>query len=419
MSALNSFFYYRDNQLMAENVTLESIAKQYGTPSYVYSRAAFEQHWKDLDQAFASHPHLICYAVKANSNIAVLNVLAKLGSGFDIVSQGELERVLLAQGDPSNVVFSGLGKQAQEIKRALEVGIRCFNIESESEVDLINQCAIEMNCVAPVSVRVNPDVDPKTHPYISTGLKENKFGLPFESALSVYQKILQCSNLKAIGVDCHIGSQLTQLEPFQDALNRMLGLVNELLAIGVNIEHFDFGGGLGVCYQNETAPSANEYAQMILDKVKGRDFEIVLEPGRSIAANAGVFLTQVQFLKDNGDKHFAVVDGAMNDLIRPSLYSAWQDIIPLTKENNTNSIEYDVVGPVCESGDFLGKNRELAIQSGDYLAVLSAGAYGFAMSSNYNSRNRPIEIMVDGEQVHVIRKRESYADQFALESIIN
>lgn len=404
---------------MAEDVLLETIAKKFGTPCYVYSRAAFEQHWKDLDKAFASHPHLICYAVKANSNIAVLNILARLGSGFDIVSQGELERVLLAKGEPSKVVFSGLGKQAQEIKRALEVGIRCFNIESESEVALINQCAQEMNCIAPVSVRVNPDVDPKTHPYISTGLKENKFGLPFKSAKAVYQKILQCKNLKAIGVDCHIGSQLTQLEPFRDALDRMLGLVDELKSIGVKIEHFDFGGGLGVCYRNETAPSADEYAQMILNKVKDRDFEIVLEPGRSISANAGVFLTQVQFLKSNEDKHFAVVDGAMNDLIRPSLYSAWQDIIPLTQGNAFESREYDVVGPVCESGDFLGKNRQLAIQSGDYLAVLSAGAYGFAMSSNYNSRNRPVEIMVDGTQVHVIRKRESYAEQFALEKLID
>jgi diaminopimelate decarboxylase len=418
MSALNSFFYYQNSQLMAEQVNLEQIARDFGTPCYVYSRAAFEQHWRELDEAFSSHPHLICYAVKANSNIAVLNVLARLGSGFDIVSQGELERVLLAKGDPAKVVFSGLGKQAEEIKRALEVGIRCFNIESESEVDLINQCAQEMNCVAPVSVRVNPDVDPQTHPYISTGLKENKFGLPFSDAKEVYQKIQSSAHLKAVGIDCHIGSQLTNLEPFQDAMDRMLQLIDELESLGINIEHFDFGGGLGVCYKNEQAPSAQQYADSILEKIKGRSFEIILEPGRSIAANAGVFLTQVQFLKNNEDKHFAVVDGAMNDLIRPSLYSAWQDIIPLNTEREPNPQDYDVVGPVCESGDFLGKDRALTLRPADFLAVLSAGAYGFVMSSNYNTRNRPAEIMVDGNTCHVIRERESYQDQFKLESLL-
>lgn len=418
MSALNSFFYYQDNQLMVEQVRLDAIARQHTTPCYVYSRACLEHNWNTLDKAFSSHPHLICYAVKANSNIAVLNVLAQLGSGFDIVSQGELERVVQAKGDPSKVVFSGLAKQAHEIKRALELGIRCFNIESACEVDLINQCAQEMNCIAPVSVRVNPDVDPQTHPYISTGLKENKFGLPFREAKTIYEKILACSNLKAVGLDCHIGSQLTKLTPFQDALERMLSLVDELEAMGISIEHLDFGGGLGVCYKDEQVPDTQAYADTLLEKIKGRDFEIILEPGRSIAANAGVFLTQVQFLKNNEDKHFTVVDGAMNDLIRPALYAAWQDIVPLKQDHSSTTQLSDVVGPVCESGDFLGKDRLLAVGPGDYLAVLSAGAYGFVMSSNYNTRNRAAEIMVDGEHIHVIRQRESYQDQFKLESLI-
>lgn len=417
MSALNQFFRYQNQQLFAEQVSLETIAKQHGTPCYVYSRAALEHHWQSLDTAFASHPHLICYAVKANSNIGVLNVLAQLGSGFDIVSVGELERVLLAKGDPKKIVFSGLGKQAHEIIRALEVGIRCFNIESESEIDLLNHCAKSLNVIAPVSVRVNPNVDPQTHPYISTGLKENKFGLPFARAKAVYQKIAAAKNLKAIGVDCHIGSQLTNLAPFNDALDLMLNLVDGLEAMGIHIEHFDFGGGLGVCYKNEQAPSADDYAQIVLNKVAKRNFEIMLEPGRSIAANAGVLLTEVQFLKSNEDKHFAVVDAAMNDLIRPALYQAWQDIVPLTL-TNAKSIKLDVVGPVCESGDFLGKERELAVKAGDKLAVLSAGAYGFVMSSNYNSRNRAAEIMVDGDTFHVIRERENYHYQFQLEKLL-
>lgn len=417
MSALNNFFHYKNEQLFAEHVSLDTIAQEQGTPCYVYSRAALEQHWKDLDQAFSSHPHLICYAVKANSNIAVLNVLAQLGSGFDIVSIGELERVLLAKGDPKKIVFSGLAKQAHEITRALEVGIRCFNIESESEIELINHCAQALNVIAPVSVRVNPNVDPQTHPYISTGLKENKFGLPFAKAKTIYQKILSAKNLKAVGVDCHIGSQLTNLSPFKDALDLMLGLIDELENMGIHIQHFDFGGGLGVCYKNEQAPSADEYAQVILNKITTRKFEIMIEPGRSIAANAGVLLTEVQFLKSNEDKHFVVVDAAMNDLIRPALYQAWQDIVPL-KPSKAKPIKADVVGPVCESGDFLGKERELAVQAGDKLAVLSAGAYGFVMSSNYNSRNRPPEIMVDGNAYHVIRERESYQYQFQLEKLL-
>jgi diaminopimelate decarboxylase len=419
MSALNDFFHYKSELLFAEHVSLEQLSQEHGTPCYVYSRAALENHWQTLDNAFASHPHLICYAVKANSNIAVLNVLAKLGSGFDIVSVGELERVLLAKGDPKKVVFSGLAKQAHEITRALEVGIRCFNIESESEIALINECAQKLNVVAPVSVRVNPDVDPQTHPYISTGLKENKFGLPFTEAKRIYQSIQNADYLEAVGVDCHIGSQLTSLSPFMDALDLMLKLIDELEYIGVSIQHFDFGGGLGVCYKDEQAPSANDYAQAILKKIGDRKFEILLEPGRSIAANAGVFLTQVQFLKSNEDKNFAVVDGAMNDLIRPALYQAWQDIVPVNKSANSNSpVNTDVVGPVCESGDFLGKDRKLAIQSGDVLAVCSAGAYGFVMSSNYNSRNRPPEIMVDGDKHYVIRQRETYENQFQLESVL-
>jgi len=424
MSALNKFFYYKDNELFSEQLSLNSIAERYGTPCYVYSRAALENAWQKLDQAFNNHPHLICYAVKANSNIAVLNVLAKKGSGFDIVSIGELERVLLAKGEPSKIVFSGLGKQAYEITRALQVGIRCFNIESEREIDLINDCAKKLNCIAPVSVRVNPDVDPQTHPYISTGLKENKFGLPFSEAKRIYQKIQSMSHLEAVGVDCHIGSQLTQLEPFNAALELMLSLIDELHGIGIMIKHFDFGGGLGVCYQNEQVPSAEEYVQSILNKLGDRKLEMILEPGRSIAANAGMFITEVQFLKSNEDKHFAVVDGAMNDLIRPALYQAWQDIIPLKQpaselsQQKNEALCLDIVGPVCESGDFLGKDRTLSVQTGDKLAVCSAGAYGFVMSSNYNSRNRPPEIMVDGKNAHLIRERENYDYQFQLESLL-
>lgn len=410
-------FLYREGELFAEDVALNSIAEQYGTPCYIYSRATLETHWNAFNEAFAEHPHLICYAVKANSNIAVLNVLAKLGSGFDIVSIGELERVLAAKGDPSKVVFSGLGKEGFEIKRALEVGIRCFNIESESEIDLINQVAASLDKVAPVSVRINPDVDPQTHPYISTGLKENKFGLAYENAFDIYKKIQEASHLNPVGVDCHIGSQLTNMDPFLDAMDLMLDLIDRLADQGINIQHFDFGGGLGVCYQDETPPSPKEYAGAIMKKIGQRQLEIILEPGRAIAANAGVFLTKVSFLKNNGDKNFAVVDGAMNDLIRPALYQAWQNIIPV-KINNLPTKSYDVVGPVCESGDFLGKNRDLNVQANDLLAVRSAGAYGFVMSSNYNSRNRPPEILVDKNQSFVIRKRESFSDQIALESLL-
>ncbi len=417
MSALNSFIRYENDELYIEGLDLNSIAETHGTPCYVYSRAALEQHWTDLDQAFGNQAHLICYAVKANSNIAVLNVLAKLGSGFDIVSVGELERVLLAQGDPKKVVFSGLGKQAHEIRRALEVGIHCFNIESEVEIDLINEVAKDMDCIAPVSVRVNPDVDPQTHPYISTGLKENKFGLPFDEAPRIYQKIIAAEHLDPIGVDCHIGSQLTKLDPFLDALDLMLNLIQELRGLGANIRHLDFGGGLGVCYKDEEVPSAQEYVQTLLDRIADPDLEIMLEPGRSIAANAGVFVSEVKFLKSNGDKHFAVVDGAMNDLIRPALYEAWQDILPLKKREGSTT-NMDIVGPVCESGDFLGKNRDLNLEAGDKLAVCSAGAYGFVMSSNYNSRNRPPEIMVDKDSAHLIRERETYDYQFQLEQLL-
>ncbi len=416
------YFTYKNNELFVENIALEKIARQHGTPCYVYSRASLEKHWRAFDSAFGKHPHLICYAVKANSNIAVLNVLARLGSGFDIVSVGELERVLLAKGDPKKIVFSGLGKEAAEITRALEIGIRCFNIESEAEIDLINACAKKMNCVAPVSVRVNPDVDPKTHPYISTGLKENKFGLAFSRAKAVYQKIHQCAHLEAVGVDCHIGSQLTQMAPFLDALDRMLDLINELRDVGIHIKHFDFGGGLGVRYRDEQPPAADTYAQAILNKLAqnsdNQKLEIIVEPGRAIVANAGVLLTRVNFLKNNEDKNFAVIDAAMNDLIRPSLYQAWQNIIPL-KQNSTAPVAvYDVVGPVCESGDFLGKDRALSIQPGDLLAVCSAGAYGFVMSSNYNTRNRAAEILVDGDVAHVVRQREHFEDQVKLESLL-
>lgn len=413
-----SQFEYRDNSLHAEQVAVSAIAAAVGTPCYVYSRAALEAHWQAFDSAFGSHPHLICYAVKANSNLAVLNVLAKLGAGFDIVSQGELERVLRAGGDPAKVVFSGVGKLRGEMVRALEVGVHCFNVESEAELDILNEVAGELNKVAAVSLRVNPDVDAQTHPYISTGLKQNKFGIDIDRALAVYQHAASLPNLKITGIDCHIGSQLTTVTPFLDALDKVLERIDQLAAQGIHIEHLDIGGGLGVRYRDETPPTPQDYVGKLLEKLGDRKLKILMEPGRAIAANAGILVTQVQLLKSTEVKHFAVIDAAMNDLIRPSLYSAWQNIIAVTPNEKAEKQTYDIVGPVCETGDFLGKDRELAIAPGDLLAVCSAGAYGFVMSSNYNTRNRAAEIMVDGDHFHIVRRRETYDDQLGLESLV-
>ncbi|MEZ5523544.1 MAG: diaminopimelate decarboxylase [Pseudomonadales bacterium] len=411
------YFNQRNGELYAEDVPVAQIAKQYGTPCYIYSRATLERHFNAYEDACGEHPHLICYAVKANSNLGVLNLLARLGAGFDIVSVGELERVLAAGGSAGKVVFSGVGKQAHEIRRALEVGVFCFNVESEAELVMINEIAGEMGCIAPVSLRVNPDVDAKTHPYISTGLKENKFGIDIKLAPEVYRQAAAMENIEIKGVDCHIGSQLTEIQPFLDALDRVLALVEQLANDGINLHHLDLGGGLGVTYNDEIPPHPSEYAAAIVEKLGERDLTLIFEPGRSIAANAGILVTQVALLKHTKDKNFAVVDAAMNDLLRPALYQAWQ-AIESVKPRQGDVCSYDVVGPICETGDFLGKDRELCLEPGDLLAVRSSGAYGFSMSSNYNSRNRAAEIMVDGSQVHVVRRRESFADQIALEACL-
>ncbi len=411
-------FTYRDGELYAENVALSRIAGEYGTPVYVYSRAALEQRYLAYDRALEGMPHLVCYAVKANSNLAVLNVLARLGAGFDIVSAGELERVLRAGGDPSRVVFSGVGKQAAEMRRALEVGVRCFNVESDAELDRLNQVAGELGVRAPVSLRVNPDVDAGTHPYISTGLKENKFGVDIADAPRIYARAAAMEHLDVVGVDCHIGSQLTTVNPFLDALDRVLSLVDGLAENGIHLRHLDLGGGLGVTYDQEQPPSPEAYVAAVRDRMGDRQLELVLEPGRSIAANAGVMLTRVEFLKCTDQHNFAIVDAAMNDMIRPALYSAWQAIVPVSSQSAAAEKSWDIVGPVCETGDFLGKARTLALQPGDLLAVRSAGAYGFVMSSNYNTRCRPPEVMVDGEQVHLARRRETLEDLLGPEACL-
>lgn len=400
------YFLYQNGELQAEDCQVAELADTYGTPLYVYSRATLERHWRAFDNAVADHPHMICYAVKANSNIAVLNVLARLGSGFDIVSGGELARVIQAGGDPAKVVFSGVGKTVAEMEMALNVGIYCFNVESAAELEQLNEVALRLGKVAPVSLRVNPDVDAGTHPYISTGLKENKFGIAMEEAETIFLRAAQLPGLAVKGADCHIGSQLTEIQPFLDAMDRMLGLIDRLAAQGVSISHLDVGGGLGVPYDDEVPPQPSDYAAALLAKIADRDLQLIFEPGRAIAANAGIFVTQVLYLKENSDKNFALVDGAMNDLIRPSLYSAWQNIIAVKPRDETTQ-NYDIVGPVCETGDFLGKDRELALQAGDLLAVRSSGAYGFTMSSNYNSRPRSAEVMVDGAEHHQIRARET------------
>jgi len=412
-------FNYRNGVLCAEDVPLSAIAEQFGTPCYVYSRATLERHWKVFDQAYSQGPHLICYAVKANSNLAVLNLLARLGSGFDIVSVGELERVLAAGGDPAKVVFSGVGKREDEIRRALQAGIRCFNVEVVGELDRLNRIAGEMGLRAPVSLRVNPDVDANTHPYISTGLKENKFGIDIEQAVSEYRRAASMAHLDVVGIDCHIGSQLTTTEPFLDALDRLLDLALRLREAGLQIHHLDLGGGLGIRYRDEEPPEPAQLASLVAEKLKGQDFEVIIEPGRAIVGNAGILLTRVEHIKATSAKNFAIVDAAMNDLLRPALYDAWQAIVPVCQESSAGSLMVDVVGPVCETGDFLGKNRELAVSEGDLLAVRSAGAYGFSMSSNYNSRPRPAEVMVDGERAHLVRAREHLASLFAGESLLD
>jgi len=413
------YFDYKEGQLYAEQVSLAQLANEYGTPLYVYSRATLERHWRAYEQAFADRAHLICYAVKANSTLAVLNVLARLGSGFDIVSGGELARVLRAGGQPEKIVFSGVGKRADEIHQALQAGIRCFNVESAAELERISAIASELSMQAPVSIRVNPDVDAGTHPYISTGLKENKFGIPVEQAFALYQHAAELSGVQLVGIDCHIGSQLTEMSPFVDALDRILLLVDRLADAGIALQHLDLGGGLGIRYRDEQPPGPASYAQAILQHLQGRDMEILIEPGRAIVGNAGVMLTRVEYLKQQGEHHFAIVDAAMNDLLRPSLYSAWQEIIPLSQDNPSGQKAcYDIVGPICETGDFLGKQRELCLSQDDLLAVRSAGAYGFTMSSNYNTRPRAAEIMVDGDQYHLVRERETLEDLMRGEHLV-
>ena len=410
-------FEYRDGRLHAEDVPVADIAATVGTPCYIYSRATIERHWRAFDHAFGEHPHLVCYAVKANSNLAVLNVLARLGSGFDIVSGGELERVLAAGGDPGKIVFSGVGKRRDELERAFEMDIRCFNVESEAELALLERVAAERGQRAPVSLRINPDVDADTHPYISTGLKQNKFGIEVERALAVYARAAASPHLEIVGVDCHIGSQLTRVAPFVDALERVLALVGRLEAQGIAIRHLDLGGGLGIRYRDEEPPLPAEHAAALLERLRDRPHEILIEPGRAIVGNAGILVTRVELLKQGDEKSFAVVDAAMNDLLRPALYSAWQAIIPVEPRAVGEPHRYDVVGPICETGDFLGKDRELNIEPGDLLAVRSAGAYGFAMSSNYNSRPRAAEVMVDGGRFQVVRRRETVAELYAGEAV--
>ncbi|EEY39946.1 diaminopimelate decarboxylase [Vibrio mimicus] len=415
---MDYFNYQDDGQLWAEQVPLADLANQYGTPLYVYSRATLERHWHAFDKSVGDYPHLICYAVKANSNLGVLNTLARLGSGFDIVSVGELERVLAAGGDPSKVVFSGVGKTEAEMKRALQLKIKCFNVESERELHRLNKVAAELGVKAPISLRINPDVDAKTHPYISTGLRDNKFGITFDRAAEVYRLAHSLPHLDVHGIDCHIGSQLTALAPFIDATDRLLALIDSLKAEGIHIRHLDVGGGLGVVYRDELPPQPSEYAKALLDRLeRHRDLELIFEPGRAIAANAGVLVTKVEFLKHTEHKNFAIIDAAMNDLIRPALYQAWQDIIPL-RPRQGEAQTYDLVGPVCETSDFLGKDRDLVLEEGDLLAVRSSGAYGFTMSSNYNSRPRVAEVMVDGNKAHLVRQRETLSSLWALESVL-
>lgn len=410
-------FSYRDGQLFAEGVALSAIAERFGTPTYVYSKAHIAAQYHAYADALDGMPHLVCFAVKANSNLGVLNLLARLGAGFDIVSRGELERVLAAGGKADRIVFSGVGKTRDDMRRALEIGVHCFNVESRDELERLQQVAAQMGTRAPVSLRVNPDVDAGTHPYISTGLKENKFGIGIDEALEVYRRAAALPNLEVVGVDCHIGSQLTSLPPFLDALDRLLLLIDRLAEDGVQIRHLDLGGGLGVRYRDEQPPLASDYIQAVRERLAGRNLALVFEPGRSIVANAGVLLTRVEYLKHTEHKDFAIVDAAMNDLIRPALYQAWMDVVAVRPREGA-ARAYDIVGPICETGDFLAKDRSLALAEGDLLAVRSAGAYGFVMSSNYNTRGRAAEVLVDGEHAHEVRRRETLESLYAGESLL-
>ena len=410
-------FEYRAGRMFAEEVPLADIAQAVGTPCYIYSRRALTEAYRHFDLAFAGQPHLLCYSVKANPNLAILNLFARLGSGFDIVSGGELARVLAAGGTPDRVVFSGVGKTAPEMRAALEAGILCFNVESQAELERLNQVAGEMGCKAPVSLRVNPDVDPKTHPYISTGLKESKFGVEYGVAFDLYRRAAELPHLLVRGIDCHIGSQITELSPFIAALEKILDLADRLQAAGIAVEHLDLGGGVGICYRDETPIEIVRYAQAMQSRLAGRNLRLLLEPGRALVGNAALLLTRVEYLKPGAEKSFAVVDAAMNDLMRPALYDAYHDILPVAPHSGEQRA-FDVVGPVCESGDFLGKNRYLVLDAGDLLAVMSAGAYGMSMSSNYNTRPRAPEVMVDGEQLFLVRKREEIAQLYALEGVL-
>ena len=413
------FFQYQYDRLMVENLPVKQLAEEFGTPLYVYSKAALEHHWYAFENAFGNHPHLVCFAVKSNPNIAILNIMARLGSGFDIVSQGELERVLAAGGEAHKVVFSGVAKSRREIARALEVGIRCFNIESEAELLRINQVAGDIGKIAPISLRVNPDVDAHTHPYISTGLKENKFGVSVEQAREVYKLATTLPNIEIVGMDCHIGSQLTELQPFLDAADRLIMLMEQLKQDSIQLKHLDLGGGLGVTYTDETPLHPTEYAKALWEKLSAfNELEIIVEPGRAITANAGILVTKVEYLKSNESRNFAIVDAGMNDMIRPALYQAYMNILEIDRTLAREEKIYDVVGPICETSDFLGKQRKLAIAEGDYLAQRSAGAYGASMSSNYNSRPRTAEVMVDGDNAYLIRRREALNELWRLESLL-
>ncbi|HSH96926.1 MAG: diaminopimelate decarboxylase [Methylophilaceae bacterium] len=413
---MNSFTL-KNGELHAEDIALSALAAEFSTPCYVYSKAALESTYERFKAGFAATDHLICFAVKANPNIGILNLFARLGAGFDIVSGGELARVLAAGGDPAKIVFSGVGKTETEMRAALEAGIFCFNVESDAELERLNRVAASLNKIAPVSLRVNPNVDAKTHPYISTGLKNNKFGVAYESAFALYQHATQLPNIEVHGVDCHIGSQLTELSPFLDAFDRVLALVDQLTEAGIHVKHIDAGGGIGICYDDETPPDFPVYAKAMLEKLGNRKVKLVFEPGRALVGNAGLLLTKVEYLKETEAKNFAIVDAAMNDLMRPALYDAYHNIVAV-KPKETEGKVYEIVGPVCESGDFLGHDRTLSLVEGDLLAIMSAGAYGMSMSSNYNTRPRAAEVMVDGDKCYLIRSRETVAELFALEKLI-
>jgi diaminopimelate decarboxylase len=414
---MNKYFHYQDDQLFAEQISLADIAHQYGTPCYVYSRSFLIDAWKKFSAALQNRDHLVCYAVKANSNLAILNLFAGLGAGFDIVSGGELQRVLAAGGDPGKVVFSGVGKSAEEIRMALQHDILCFNVESSAELERLDKIAGSMHKIAPVSLRVNPDVDARTHPYISTGLRENKFGVAYDDALALYRKAAALGNLRITGMDCHIGSQLTEVSPFVAAVDKVVALVAALSAEGITLEHLDLGGGLGIRYSNETPPEISDYIDAILTTLGRYKHKLLFEPGRVVVGNAGVLLTRVEYLKPGEDKNFAIVDAAMNDLMRPALYDAYHEILPLSRRPAQDMV-YDVVGPICETGDFIARARKLSIDEDDLLAILSAGAYGMSMSSNYNTRPRAAEVMVDGGKVYLIRERETVAQLFAGEKLL-